>query len=110
ADFPMLAAGHQEYLGKIGYGMNLDGKVGKHDLTGVDGEKGVDNAWYQGVGCANIARSTGDPKVGDKGIVSRQAPTLVEVTGIDDALNDDAVEVNVYAATRALDLDATGKT
>ena len=110
ADFPALAAGHQEYLGKIGYGMNLDGKVGRHDLIGVDGEKGVDNAWYQAVGCANIARSTGDPKVGDNVIVSRQAPTLVEVTGIDDALNDDTVEVNVYAAARTLDLDATGKT
>jgi len=93
-----------------GYGMDLDGKVSKDDLTGVDGEKGVDNAWYQAVGCANIARSLGDPKVGDNVIVSRQAPTLVEVTGIDDDHNDDAVEVNVYAAARPLELDARGNT
>jgi len=109
-DFPALATGHQEYLGKTGYGMDLDGKVSKDDLTGVDGEKGVDNAWYQAVGCANIARSLGDPKVGDNVIVSRQAPTLVEVTGIDDDHNDDAVEVNVYAAARPLELDARGNT
>lgn len=108
-DFPQLAGGHQDYLGKVGYGINLDGKVDKNDLTGVDGEPGVDNAWYQAVGCANIARSLGDPKVGDNVIVSRQVPTLIEVTGIDDEQNDDDVTVNVYASARALDLDAVGK-
>lgn len=108
SDFPKLASGHQDYLGKVGYGINLDGKVSKDDLVGVDGEAGVDNAWYQAVGCANIARSLGDPKVGDNVIVSRQVPTLIEITGIDDEKNDDAVEVNVYAAARALDLDAVG--
>jgi hypothetical protein len=108
-DFPQLAAGHQDYLGKVGYGINLDGKVGKHDLVGVDGEKGVDNAWYQAVGCANIARSLGDPKVGDNVIVSRQIPTLIEVTGIDSDQDDDDVVVNVYASARALDLNAVGK-
>ena len=108
-DFPQLSAGHQDYLGKIGYGINLDGKVDKHDLVGVDGEPGVDNAWYQAVGCANIARSLGDPKVGDNVIVSRQIPTLIEVTGIDNDQDDDEVTVNVYASARALDLNAVGK-
>lgn len=108
-DFPALAAGHQDYVGTIGYGINLDGKISKDDLVGIDGEPGVDNAWYQAVGCANIARSLGDPKVGDNVIVSRQAPTLIEVSGIDDELNDDAVTVSVYAGARALDLDAVGK-
>lgn len=108
-DFPTLAAGHQVYLGKVGYGMNLDGKVSKNDLVGVDGEQGVDNAWYQAVGCANIARSLGDPKVGDNVIVSRQIPTLIEITDIDNDQDDDAVIVNVYASARALDLDAVGK-
>ncbi len=108
-DFPALAVGHQNYLGKVGYGINLDGKVSKDDLVGINGEKGVDNAWYQAVGCANIARSLGDPKVGDNVIVSRQIPTLIEISGIDNDQNDDTVVVNIYASARALDLDAVGK-
>lgn len=107
-DFPALATGHQEYLGRVAYGMDLDGKVSDDDFTGVDGEAGVDNAWYHAMGCSNIARSLGDPKVGDKVIVSRQVPTLIEVTGIDNDRNDDAVMVNVYASAQALDLNASG--
>src|SRR6185369_5021275 len=107
-DFPTQASGNQEYLGKVAYGMNLDGKVGKRDFTGVDGEPGVDNAWYRAVGCGRIARSTGVPRVADNVLVSQASPTLIEVTGIDDDRNDSDVDVNVYASADALELSATG--
>jgi len=107
-DFPTQASGNQEYLGKVAYGMNLDGKVGKRDFVGVDGEPGVDNAWYRAVGCGRIARSTGVPRVADNVLVSQASPTLIEVTGIDDDRNDSDVDVNVYASADALELSATG--
>jgi hypothetical protein len=107
-DFPTLAVGTQEYRGKVAYGMNLDGKVKKGDFTGVDGEAGVDNAWYRAMGCSLTTRTFGDPKVSDKILVSQAAPTLIEVTGIDNDRNDDAVVVNIYASADALELNATG--
>ena len=40
--------------GPMGYGFNLDGKVGKADFTDPDtGEKGVKNQLYRVIGCIN---------------------------------------------------------
>ena len=108
-DFPSQARGNQEYLGKIAYGMNLDGKVGKRDFTGPDGEVGVDNGWYRAMACSRISRSTGEPRVGDNVLVSQASPMLIEVTGVDDERNDNDVEVNVYSSVDAMELGANGR-
>ncbi len=37
--------------GKIGYGFNLDGKVGPADFTSPEGVAGIDNNYYRAAGC-----------------------------------------------------------
>src|SRR5262245_48665713 len=84
---------------KIAYGTNMDGTTdgratkttcAHQKFTGVNGEAGVDNQLYRAMGCSKLARST--------------APMtkmyldhfLIEVRGLDDATNDDLVEVGIY--------------
>jgi hypothetical protein len=103
--------------GPVSYGMDLDGgkdspKSCPHqELTGVDGTPGVDNQLFRLLGCVYGFRSFGqyeaneneNRKSNGKGV------TLIEVTGVDDARNDDAVQVSFYRAVDQYVLDAGGK-
>ncbi len=108
-DFPDFAVGNAPYLGKVTYGMNLDGKIGRHDFTGPDGEQGVDNALIAATGCNRTTRDYGDPKVADNVITSLAAPPILQLSGVDDPQNDDDVEVRVFVADSPLELDGSGK-
>src|SRR5690606_4834703 len=45
-----------EVSGKVGIGLNLDGKVDDNDFVSPDGEKGIDNAFYRALGCIRMFR------------------------------------------------------
>jgi hypothetical protein len=103
--------------GPVSYGMDLDGgkdspKSCPHqEFTGVDGTPGVDNQLFRLLGCVYGFRSFGqyeaneneNRKSNGKGV------TLIEVTGVDDPRNDDAVQVSFYRAVDQYVLDAGGK-
>lgn len=107
-DFPLFNTGNQRYAGKIAYGANLDGKNSSSDFISPKGGKGIDNKLIRATGCAFTARDFGDPENAEKAIVSRDAPTLVEVSGIDNEQNDSDVAVAVYASANPLTLNALG--
>ena len=103
--------------GKLSYGMDLDGgkdapKSCPHEeFTGVDGTPGVDNQLFRLLGCVYGFRSYGqyeaneneNRKSNGKGV------TLIEVSGVDDARNDDSVQVSFYRAIDQYVLDGGGK-
>lgn len=106
-DFPQLAGGNQPYVGKIAYGMNLDGKISDGDFTSPEGEKGIKNQLLRATGCYLSTRDFGDPKTASKTITSLGAPTLIEVKNITD-MRDDDVEVDIYASANPLKLNSNG--
>lgn len=108
-DFPFLATGNEPYMGKVAYGIDLDGRKGKGDFLGPNGERGVDNELIRATGCNFATRDYGTPKVADEVITSIGSPTLVEITDVDDPLNDEDVTVHVYASASPLEVSGSGK-
>jgi hypothetical protein len=45
---------YHEIAGKVGYGLDLDGKVDADDFTSPEGEKGIDNNFYRAIGCLSL--------------------------------------------------------
>ncbi len=93
--------------GKLAYGMKLDGtddgkdtpKSCKHEkFTGVDGTPAIDNQLYRVLGCVYGWRSIGHIETAANG--HRQTNglgmILIEVSGVDDARNDDDVTISFY--------------
>ena len=99
-----------EAQGTISYGLNLDGKVGPNDLQSPTGEKGIDNQVYRAVGCINGYRYKGAVWQFDTDDMLDNAANrfVIELTGVDDLLNDDAVTVTTYRGLDGLNKDATG--
>lgn len=100
-----------EATGGVSYGMNLDGKIGPNDFTSPDGEPGIDNQLYRALGCIIGFRGPDgvefifEPKeIRD----SRFNRTMIELTGVDDLVNDDDVTVTFYRGLDRLLTDATG--
>lgn len=108
-DFQLFNQGHQDYAGKVAFGIDLDGRTKPGDFTSPDGRSGIDNEYWRAVGCSMGFAGSGDPETNRAMFFSRSAPTLVEVTGIDDARNDDSVEVTVSPSTTPLVIDAKGR-
>jgi hypothetical protein len=112
-DFPMLNRGFQPYDGKIAFGMNLDGgnrgrgKAGSR-FTGPNGERGVDNELWRVMGCMKHFREFGNPDNANGTLFSAAAPTLINISGIDNPQNDDDVRVSVYASLDPLVVDGRG--
>ena len=106
--------------GKISYGMNLDGnsdgsptpKTCSHEnFTSPDGEQGIDNQMYRLLGCVYGWRDSGYIETNANGelIDTSQGVILIEITGIDDKLNDDNVTVRMHRANDVLPKDAQGE-
>ena len=85
-------------------GFNLDGEVSENDFFDPEtGEKGIDNQFFRALGCINSER--GDlgtrptyPTIQWDTARPQMQAWLIQVRGIDDARNDDDVEVGVYQA------------
>lgn len=111
ADRPPLFP-YLETQGTIGYGLNLDGKIGPKDFTSPEGEKGVDNAFYRVTGCATGFR-------GPDGQVQLFASKflrgfqynrmMIEISGADNLVNDASVDVTIMRGRDPLLLDSTGE-
>jgi len=101
-------------VGRHSLGFNLDGKVDESDFTDPEtGETGVDNQFFRVVGCIQSHRAppplrpTYLTAIWD--ILRDQAPAyVIEVSGIDDPMNDDEVQVGLYRALDKADRDSSG--
>jgi hypothetical protein len=99
--------------GKNGYGFDLDGKNKPGDFVDpATGQPGVDNRLYKVIGCLSelkphAAGEHAPLTQSYRNVVIEQMPALlVEITGLDDAANDDDVTVNFYRATEPLTLQS----
>lgn len=108
-DFQLFNQGHQDYAGKVAFGIDLDGRTDPGDFTSPDGRPGVDNEYWRAVGCSMGFAGGGDPETNRAMFFSRSAPTLVEISGIDDDQNDDLIEITVSPSTTPLVIDAKGR-
>ncbi len=103
----------REVEGKTGIGLNLDGKVGPKDFTSPDGEKGIDNQLYRAIGCLAGYNSPDQPYVAfyEEDAMRRHSfnTMLIEITEVDDLVNDDEVIVTTYRGLDKVLSDATGK-
>jgi len=106
--------------GKFSYGINLDGnkngeatsKNCKHDnFTGLNGEHGIDNQMYRLMGCVQAWRSYGhiENNANSHRLSSGLGMILIEITDIDDIVNDDDVTVTFYRGTGTFSLDSKGQ-
>ncbi len=101
--------------GPMGYGFNLDGKVGKGDFTDPEtGEKGVKNQLYRVIGCINELKThtlTDRPplQLNYWNVLYEQMPAwLVEIDGVDDPKNNKDVTVTITRAFEAPTKDSGG--
>jgi hypothetical protein len=100
-----------EVSGKIGYGLDLDGKVDANDFTSPDGEKGVDNAFYRALGCIRMFRGEASYAHFTE-LWVREFNTnriLIELTDVDSLENDDHVVVSMYRGKDKVIMDVNGK-
>ena len=102
---------YREVKGKIGIGLNLDGKVGPHDFTSADGEQGIDNELYRAIGCTRLFRGPDGTYANFTDLWVREMNfnrVLVELTNVDSLTNDPSVDVAIYRGKDKLMTDATG--
>jgi hypothetical protein len=98
-------------VGNISYGLNLDGRIDPDDQITPDGVKGIDNQLYRVIGCIEEFR-------GPTGIlhflVNRYLRdfefnrVLIELSGVDDMVNDPQVDVTILRGRDRMMADATG--
>lgn len=97
--------------GKISKGLNLDGRVDADDFISPDGVKGVDNQIHRALGCIASYRAPDGPFYMFEGQDLRMLNfnrTLIELTGVDDLVNDDDVTLTTYRGLDSLLSDASG--
>ncbi len=97
--------------GKISKGLNLDGRVDADDFTSPDGVAGIDNQLHRAIGCiANYRAPDGSFYMFElqdlRGLNFNR--TLIELTDVDDLVNDDDVTLTTYRGLDNLLSDASG--
>ena len=101
-----------EAKGKIGVGLNLDGKVGPNDFTSPDGEqKGIDNQLFRALGCLRWLRGPDGIGYHFTNLYMKQFNYnrgLIELTNVDSLADDNDVDVTIYRGLDSLMTDATG--
>lgn len=106
--------------GKYSYGIDLDGntdgqatpKTCTHkNFAGLNGQTGIDNQMYRLMGCVEAWRSYGhiENNANAHRLSSGLGMILMEVTGVDDLVNDDSVTVSFYRGIGAFTLDSKGE-
>ena len=100
---------YYEVQGKVGRGMNLDGKDDANDYVSPDtGEKGIDNQVYRAVGCTFNYRDGQTSTLTPQWRRATYNIFVVELTEVDSLQNDDDVIVTTYRGKDRLITDATG--
>jgi hypothetical protein len=98
----------KEVVGKLSYGLNLDGKAKDTDFTSPEGEPGIDNQLYRAIGCISYYRhpdSGGGDEYIHRYVFNR---LLIEISGVRSLVNDDDVTVRTYRGLDELMSDGTG--
>ncbi|MCB2108631.1 MAG: hypothetical protein KDE14_13070 [Rhodobacteraceae bacterium] len=106
--------------GDTSFGMDLDGNTdgnatantcAHENFTGVDGTPGVDNQMYRILGCIYGFRSFGqyDVNANENRKSNGLGMTLLEISDVDDARNDDDVTLTIYRSIDQYVLDGQGK-
>ena len=98
--------------GKTAIGLNLDGKVGPNDFTSPDGESGIDNQMFRVLGCVPGFRGPeGANFFFENDYMQRYIfnRVLIEITDVDDLVNDDDVTLTIYRGLDSLLSSANGK-
>lgn len=91
-------------------GFNLDGNVNTGGYVSPEGEKGIDSALFSVIGCVAGWRKDGFlPMIGNEQRRAGGLSILVEVSGIDDPLNDDDVAVTILYSADPIRRDGTSK-
>lgn len=92
------------------YGLNLDGKIGPADFKHPDGTPGIDNQLYRAIGCLVGFRVDGLQYIFQRLVVKKEryVRTMIELTDVDDLVNDPEVRVTIYRGVDRLLTDATG--
>lgn len=100
-----------EAQGDISYGLNLDGKVGANDFRSPEGEEGIDNQLYRVIGCIPGYRADGPYWFFENDFMINNAYNrwMIELSNVDDLVNDDDVTVTTYRGLDPLLTDATGE-
>lgn len=100
-----------EAQGKISYGLNLDGKVGAEDFVSPQGEQGIDNQFYRAIACVDSFRIGGSLYNFENTFLQQYPDSrlLIELTEVDDLVNDADVTVTTYRGMNSLLGDASGK-
>ena len=104
----------KETDGKIAYGLNLDGKIGRNDFTSPDGEQGIDNQMYRVMGCIAGYRGPdgfyyvliNQEMLEERGDNNR---LVIELTDVDNLVNDDDVTLTIAHGREKLLRDAAGQ-
>lgn len=101
----------KEAQGKISYGLDLDGKTGAEDFDSPDGAKGIDNQLYRVIGCVGNYRTMGTINHFEQLFMRsyNDARVVIELSGVDNLVNDDDVTVHFYRGSDQLLQDATGE-
>ncbi len=102
---------YYEPVGKLGRGLNLDGKIGPNDYTNPEGEQGIDNQLFRALGCVIGFRGPDGVEFifENKAIAtSRYNRLMIELSNVKSLVNDDEVTVNVYRGVDRLLTDASG--
>jgi len=104
--FPFLEA-----QGSVSYGLNLDGKVDANDFESPEGEPGIDNQLFRAIGCIAGFRKGGSHYHFDNLFMRSYNDTriVLELTGVDDLVNDADVTVRTWRGSDNLLTDASGE-
>lgn len=100
-----------EAQGEVAYGLNLDGEVSADDFKNPAGEDGIDNQLYRVLGCIAGYRKDGPYWFFENDFMINNGYNryMIELSGVDDLVNDDDVTVTTYRGLDTLLTDATGE-
>ncbi len=100
-----------EAQGSVSHGLNLDGEVSADDFTNPAGEEGIDNQLYRALGCIAGYRKDGPYWFFENDFMINNGYNryMIELSGVDDLVNDDDVTVTTYRGMDKLFTDATGE-
>lgn len=89
---------------------DAQGQCAHDDFTGPTGQPGIDHQMWRVVGCTR-GYQQGDliDDIGRTAIRTGSFTVLVELHGLDDPLNDDAVEVRFFSSEDEVPTGATGE-
>lgn len=100
-----------EAQGDVSHGLNLDGEVSANDFKNPAGEEGIDNQLYRALGCTAGYRKDGPYWFFENDFMINNGYNryMIELSGVDDLVNDDDVTVTTYRGLDKLFTDATGE-